>query len=107
MRLLGGVVAVVSAIALYGCPNPNNIGVQVYGSVAVTVVDANSGNPVAGALVNAGSTITCTTVANGTCTLEQVPVGKWPIVAHAAGLSGSADATVTANQQTSVTVQVQ
>src|SRR5215472_11058127 len=89
MRLLGGVVAVVAAVGLYGCPNPNDIGVQTYGSVAVTVVDANSGSPVSGALVNAGSTITCTTSASGTCTLAQVPVGKWPIVAHAAGLSGT------------------
>ena len=107
MRLLGGAVAVVAAIGLYGCPNPNNIGVQVYGSVAATVVDANTGSPVSGALVNAGSTITCTTSANGMCTLQQVPVGRWPIVAHAAGLSGTADVTVTENQQSSVTIQVQ
>ena len=110
MRFRAAALAmIVSALTLAGCPNPNDIGVQTYGTVAVTVLDSNTGKPVAGALVSAGSNYTCNTGANGMCTTGpmQLPVGQWTIQAVAAGLRGSADVTVTANQQSAVTVQVQ
>lgn len=107
MRFAAALATVLMALALAGCPNPNDIGVQTYGTVAVTVLDGGTGKPVSGALVSAGSTITCNTVANGTCTLPQVPVGKWTIQASAPGLQGSSDVTVTANQTTTVTIQMQ
>jgi hypothetical protein len=106
MRLLGGLVVAVAALALTGCPNPNDIGVQVYGSILVKTVDATSGQPVVGALVSAGSNYTCNTMADGTCPLPKVPVGKWTVSAATAGLRGSADVTVTENTQTSVTIQM-
>jgi len=106
MRLLGGLVVAVAALALAGCPNPNDIGVQIYGTIFVKTVDATSGQPVVGALVNAGSNNTCSTGADGTCTLLKVPVGKWTVSAATAGLRGSADVSVTENTQTSVTIQM-
>ena len=111
MRLLAGIAITMAALALAGCPNPNNIGVQTYGSVNVKVIDATTGKPVSGALVNAGSTVTCTTGADGTCANPPgpipLPVGKWTIVASAPGLQGTADVTVTENTTVSVTIQVQ
>jgi hypothetical protein len=106
MRLLGGLAVAVAALALLGCPNPNDIGVQIYGSILTKTVDGTSGQPLAGVLVNAGSNNTCTTGADGTCTLLKVPVGKWTVTAYIAGLHGSADVSVTENTQTSVTIQM-
>ena len=91
---------------LTGCPNPNAIGVQTYGTIAVKTVDATSGQPVAGALVSAGSNFTCRTASDGTCTLPQIPVGNWSVMARTAGLQGTANATVTENNTTSVTIQM-
>jgi hypothetical protein len=91
---------------LTGCPNPNAIGVQTYGSIKVTATDGSSGKPVVGALVNAGSTNTCQTLADGTCVLNQVPIGKWTIQASAPGLHGSADVTVTENSQATAVISM-
>ena len=106
MRLLPMFAVALAALALTGCPNPNAIGVQTYGTVLVKTVDGGSGHPVAGALVNAGSTYTCTTGSDGACTLTKLPVGKWTVLASAPGLHGSADVTVTENTQASVTIQM-
>jgi hypothetical protein len=105
MRLLYALAATAAALALTGCPNPNAIGVQTTGTLLVTTVDGGTGQPIAGVLVNAGSNYTCQTASNGTCTLT-LPVGQWPVVAHTAGLSGTADATVAANTQATVTIQM-
>jgi hypothetical protein len=106
MRLLPLLAVTFAALTLTGCPNPNAIGVQTYGSVSVKTVDG-SGQPVSGALVNAGSTYTCTTGSDGLCkTPLQLPVGKWTIVASTAGLRGSVDVTVAENAQSSVTIQM-
>lgn len=109
MRFAAALAMIVTALALAGCPNPNDIGVQTYGTVAVTVVDGSTGKPLSGVLVNAGSTVTCTTGADGKCTTGplRLPVGKWTIQANGAGLTGSADVTVTENQQSTVTIQMQ
>ena len=108
MRKIFGIAALIAAIALGGCPNPNNIGVQNYGTVAVTVVDGTTGKPVSGALVSAGSTYTCTTGANGICASPlRLPVGNWTITAVTAGQKGSSDVTVVENQQISTTIQIQ
>lgn len=108
MRKIFGIAALIAAIALGGCPNPNNIGVQNYGTVAVTVVDGTTGKPVSGALVSAGSTYTCTTGANGICANPlRLPVGNWTITAVTAGQKGSSDVTVVENQQISTTIQIQ
>jgi hypothetical protein len=106
MRFFPLLAVTFAALALTGCPNPNAIGVQTYGTVSVKTVDG-SGQPVAGALVNAGSTYTCTTGSDGSCkTPLQLPVGKWTIVASAAGLHGSADVTVSETVPASVTIQM-
>lgn len=107
-RLLGFAVALAS-IALFGCPNPNDIGVQNYGTVAVTVVDGTTGKPVSGALVIGNSTTTCQTGSNGMCTSGpmKLPVGNWTISAQTAGEKGSSDVTIIENQQVSTTIQIQ
>jgi len=111
MRNVFGFAALLAAIVLSGCPNPNDIGVQTYGTVAVTVVDGTTGKPVSGALVSAGSTTTCTTGADGTCAKPpgplRLPVGNWTITAVTAGQQGSSNVTVVANQQISTTIQIQ
>jgi Polysaccharide lyase family 4, domain II len=107
MRFLSAAAIAAASLALAGCPNPNNIGVQIYGSVVVTAVNADSGQPVAGADASAGSNFTCTTVANGMCTISQVPVGTWTINAFAPGLTGSVSGVkVAENQQTPVTIDM-
>ena len=105
MRLLGRIAPLVAALALAGCPNPNDIGVQNTGTVNVKTVDANNGQPVVGALVSAGSNYVCNTGADGTCALT-LPVGKWTVSAHVAGLHGSGDVTVAQDQQVALTIQM-
>ena len=104
MRLITFAMTAAAAIALAGCPNPNDIGVQNYGSIKVTTTNAATGQPVPGSLVNAGSTNTCTTDSSGVCVLSNVPVGKWTVMASSPGLHGSADTTVTENNQSAVTI---
>jgi len=108
MRQFAVCALILVALALAGCPNPNAIGVQVFGSVNVHAVQASNGQPVAGALVNAGSTNTCPspTDASGNCTLTQVPVGTEIITANAPGLAGTATVNVTQDQTVNVTVQM-
>jgi len=111
MRKIFGFAALFAAVVLSGCPNPNDIGVQTYGTVAVTVVDGTTGKPVNGALVSAGSTYTCTTGSDGTCAKPpgplRLPVGNWTITAITAGQQGSSNVTIVANQQISTTIQIQ
>jgi hypothetical protein len=107
MRLLTALIAAAAAVALAGCPNPNAIGVQTTGTLVVTTVDGSSGQPVSGVLVSAGSNYTCTTGTNGVCTsVLTLPVGQWTVVAHAPGLSGTANVTITANTQSTTTIQM-
>jgi hypothetical protein len=104
MRFLAAAALAAAALTLTGCPNPNAIGVQTYGSIKVTATDGSSGKPVAGAVASAGSTITCPTDANGTCVLNPVPIGKWTVRVSAPGMNGSADVTVTENTQVTAAV---
>jgi hypothetical protein len=104
MRILAAAAVAAAALTLTGCPNPNAIGVQTYGSILATTKDANSGQLLAGVIVSAGSIYSCTTHPDGTCPLPQIPVGKWTVVANTAGLHGSVDVTVTENQQTSAVI---
>lgn len=89
MRALSvGLVAATAAVLLAGCPNPNAIGVQHYGSVAAHCTLA-SGQPVAGALVAVNSTQTCTSGSDGSCQIDMVPVGLNVVTAHAPGLDAN------------------
>jgi hypothetical protein len=108
MRFLSAAAIAAASLALAGCPNPNNIGVQVYGSVVVTALNSDTGQPIAGADVSAGSNFTCTTGTNGMCPAPlQLPVGTWTINAFAPGLTGSVSGVkVTENQQTPVTIDM-
>jgi hypothetical protein len=107
MRMLTALIVAAAAIALAGCPNPNDIGVQTTGTLVVTTVDASTGQPISGVLVSAGSNYTCTTGTNGVCTPTlTLPVGQWTVQARAAGLQGSANVTITANTQSTVTIQM-
>ena len=107
MRLLTALVLAAATLALTGCPNPNNIGVQDTGTLVVTTVDGTTGQPIANVLVNAGANYTCSTGPNGVCTtVLTLPVGQWPVVAHVAGLQGSANVTITKDVQSTVTIQM-
>lgn len=106
MRFLAAAAVAAATLALTGCPNPNAIGVQTYGSINVVATDGNTGKPVVGAVASAGSTITCQTHADGTCQLVSVPIGKWTVHVSAPGLNGSADVTVTENNQVTAAVSM-
>jgi hypothetical protein len=106
MRFLAAAALAAAALTLTGCPNPNAIGVQTYGSIKVTATDGSSGKPVVGAIANAGSTITCQTHEDGTCVLISVPIGKWTVQVASPGLHGSADVTVTENSQATAVVSM-
>jgi uncharacterized membrane protein len=96
---------VVAAMLLAGCPNPNAIGVQVYGQVNVHVQDAN-GQPVANALVAIGNNAQSTD-AGGNTSFAQIPVGTWTVSADAPGLHGSSQVTVQENQTSNVVIAMQ
>ena len=90
---------VASTLSLWGCPNPNSIGVQQFGSVKATCIQASNSQPVSGAIVTVdGVTATTTTDSSGTVTITNIPIGTHPIIAHAAGLDGSDTVTVIENQ---------
>jgi carboxypeptidase family protein len=99
---------VCAVLGLTGCPNPNAIGVQKFGTITATTVLASSNQPVANALVivNTGPNGNCTTAANGTCVLNQVPVGPQVVYASATGLNGPAVSVnvTTENQNYPVTI---
>ncbi len=105
MRALSfGLIAAAAAVALAGCPNPNAIGVQRYGSVAAHAVNL-SGQSVAGALVAVNSTQTCSTGADGSCQIDMVPVGPNVVTAHAPGLAADpVNVQVTEGNVSSVTL---
>lgn len=98
----------LGALLLSGCPNPNDIGVQQYGTVVVTCLQASNRQPVAGAYVKAAGTATqqevVPTDGSGRATLTQVVIGSQPIHADAPGLSG--DTTVTVIQDQTVSAQI-
>lgn len=95
-------VAAAACLMLTGCPNPNAIGVQKFGTVTATAVVASSNQPVANALVvlNTGPNGQCYTHADGTCQLTNVPVGPQVVSASASGLNGpGVQVNVTAENQ--------
>ncbi len=95
-----------ATFGLWGCPNPNAIGVQQYGTVVVTCVLASNNQPVAGVLVSIGGvTATQMTDASGKTTVSQVQIGTRSIDAHGAGLDGQ-PTTVTVIQDQTVTQTV-
>gem|GEM_PF-935783 len=98
-RIIASVAAVAAVLSLWGCPNPNAIGVQQYGSVKATCVQASNGQPVSGAIVTVdGRTATTTTDSSGSVTIDNIVIGTHPIVADAPGLHGQDTVTVIENQ---------
>ena len=99
--------ACLVALALAGCPNPNAIGVQKFGTISAYVVMASSGQPVAGAEVIVNSTQNCTSHPDGTCQVAQVPIGPQMVYAIAPGLqSPQQPVNVLENQVSQVTLQM-
>jgi hypothetical protein len=96
----------LSLAGLASCTNPNNIGVQVYGTVTVHCVRASDGSPVPGALVTvAGKSYTSD--GSGNLTRTDVPVGPELFTAAATGLRGTASETVVLGANPDVTIQMQ
>ncbi len=105
-RAAGSVAVVCATLGLWGCPNPNAIGVQQFGTVNVTCVLASNNQPVAGVLVTIGGTTAQNlTDASGKTTVTPVPIGSHAIDAHAAGLDNE-PVTVTVIQDQTITQQV-
>ena len=97
----------VGLVGLTGCPNPNSIGVQVFGSVTVHCVRFSDGSPVPGANVSVSSTNAETADGNGNITLTNVPVGQETFTAQAAGLKGTQTATIVQGANPDITIQMQ
>jgi hypothetical protein len=107
MRSLFATAFLALALAgLAGCTNPNNIGVQVYGTVTVHCVRASDGSPVPGALVTAAGKSQHAD-GSGTAMMTNVPVGPELITAAATGLSGSVSVNIVEGANPDVTVQMQ
>jgi hypothetical protein len=102
----------VSCLALWGCPNPNSIGVQTFGYVLVTCVQASNNQPAAGALVSVDGQVGPNTSSSGTSLVGNIAVGtNIPASCNAPGLSGSAivPSLTAANTQTNplpITIQM-
>ncbi|MGI8736585.1 MAG: carboxypeptidase-like regulatory domain-containing protein [Candidatus Eremiobacter antarcticus] len=94
-----------AALLLSGCPNPNAIGVQQYGTIMATCRSTTNNAPVADALVSAGGVV-ARSGANGVATLTNVPIGQEVVTADAPGLHGVTSVTVTENQTFNVTIQL-
>ncbi len=106
MRYALAAALALVASGLVACGNPNAIGVQVFGSVAVHCQKASDGSPVVGALVSVGSTAALETDANGNATFPQVPAGPQTFIARAPGLEGTAQLTVVANGSQNVSIDL-
>jgi hypothetical protein len=90
---------------LAGCTNPNDIGVQDYGSVTVHCVRYSDGSPVSGANVRGGG-LAASSDANGIAQFPQVPVGPQQFIAEAPGLEGTQTVTIKQGANPDVTVQM-
>jgi hypothetical protein len=87
-------LGVLALVALVGGCNPNDIGLQDYGTIVGRIADQN-GNPIQGALVSAtGTTFTFTTDKTGAFSIAKVAVGEQTVTARAAGYVGSITADV-------------
>src|ERR1700694_1741143 len=108
MRFLLLSAACAAALSLTGCPNPNAIGVQKFGTTAAPAVLASNAQPVANALVIVNSTQQCRTGADGTCQIQLVPIGPQQVSAVAPGLQSASPSSVSVleNQTTPVTIQM-
>ncbi len=106
-RAVAALTVAVAAVALWGCPNPNAIGVQQFGIVQATCVQASNNQPVSGAIVTVGGvTATSTTDNTGSVTIQQVEIGTHTATADAAGLHGEAPVTVVQNQTVPVRISM-
>lgn len=104
-RCFVAVAAAGAALVLSGCPNPNDIGVQQYGTIKATCRSSTNDAPVANALVSAGGVV-ARSGSDGVATLTNVPIGQEVVTADAPGLHGVTSVTVTENQTFSVIVQM-
>jgi hypothetical protein len=86
-----GTGAAAACLGLVGCPNPNAIGVQTFGFIQVTCVQASNNQPVTGALVTVDGTTGPDTNSSGISIVQNVAIGSnIPAECNAPGLSGSA-----------------
>jgi len=105
-RMAVASLVAAASLGLWGCPNPNDIGVQQYGIVKATCGQASNGQPVANALVTASS-VTAETDSTGVAILNNVPIGQHTITADAPGLHGQSASPVTVTQGATSTVTIQ
>ena len=80
----------VACLFLWGCPNPNSIGVQTFGSVQVTCLQASNNQPIAGAIATISGSTGPSTNSRGQTVVPNVPIGtNVTAVCDAPGLSGT------------------
>jgi hypothetical protein len=96
-------------LVLWGCPNPNDIGVQTFGYVAVTCVQASNNQPVSGAIATVdGNTVA--TGSNGVAIVKAAIGSNIPASCDAPGLSGSSTVpslTATSTQSNPLPITIQ
>lgn len=86
MKILAlGFVLLLGAANGGGCSNPNDIGVQQYGTVTGRVLDASNNQPIPHALVSVGSLYTAYSDNQGAFTLPTIPIGLQDVTATAPG----------------------
>lgn len=87
---LTGLGVGIACLFLWGCPNPNSIGVQTFGVVQVTCLQASNNQPVAGAIATISGNTGAPTNSSGQTSVAQVPIGT-NVTARcdAPGLSGT------------------
>jgi hypothetical protein len=81
-------VVCAACFGLWGCPNPNDIGVQTFGYVAVTCVQASNNQPVSGAIATVDGN-TQAAGSNGVAIVKAAIGSNIPASCEAPGLSGS------------------
>lgn len=84
-----------------GCSNPNNIGVQQYGTVVGRILDATNNRPVPNATVSIGSIYIGNSDPNGAFSLNQIPIGTQTLSASAPGYQSNSMPVVVHENKTS------
>jgi hypothetical protein len=90
----------LALLTLIGGCDPNQIGLQDYGTIVGRVADQD-GKPIQGALVRStGTTYTFTTDKTGAFAIQKVAVGQQTVTAYGPGYAGNAttDVIVTKDQ---------
>lgn len=105
LRRAATLAAAVVAFACGGSHSPSKAAAPTTGGIVGTVIDPQSGQPVAGAQVSTEPpTVTATTNADGTFSMDGIPAGTYVVIFVVDGSTYAScpDVVVVAGQQTQV-----